>query len=92
MPQFTFLDYEDYAGEFEKAFTGGKPSFDMISRKIQYHNENTNENLTIIPGKDNTSIADYVWLPLRFIEPDEEHLFGVVFIEWRDSWSLDEYI
>lgn len=34
--------------------------------------------------KDNTSIADYVWLPLRF-EDD------MVFIDWKDSWSLDDY-
>lgn len=32
----------------------------------------------------NTSIADYVWLPLRF---DGE----MVYIDWKDSWSLDEY-
>lgn len=39
----------------------------------------------------NTSIADYVWLPLRFVEPDEAHLLGQVLIEWKDTWSLEEY-
>ena len=33
----------------------------------------------------NTSIANYVWLPLKFRED------GMVLIEWRDSWSLDEF-
>jgi len=32
----------------------------------------------------NTSIADYVWLPLRF---EGE----MVYIDWKDRWSLDEY-
>ncbi len=31
-----------------------------------------------------TSIADYVWLPIRF-EGDVAHL------DWRDEWSLDEF-
>lgn len=33
---------------------------------------------------ENTSIADYVWLPLRF---EGE----MVYLDWRDEWSLDEY-
>ena len=33
---------------------------------------------------ENTSIADYVWLPLRF---EGE----MVWIDWKDQWSLDEY-
>ena len=32
----------------------------------------------------NTSVADYVWLPLRF-DGDK------VIIEWRDEWSPEEY-
>lgn len=34
--------------------------------------------------EDNTSIADYVWLPLRF---DGE----MVYIDWKEEWSLDDY-
>lgn len=48
--------------------------------------------MTVTPDcKDNTSISDYVWLPLRFVEPNEEHPNGMVYIDWRDQWSLDEY-
>lgn len=32
----------------------------------------------------NTSVADYVWLPVLFKN-------GVPVIEWKDSWSLDDY-
>ena len=32
----------------------------------------------------NTSIADYVWLPLEF---DEEK----VSIKWQDEWRLEDY-
>lgn len=39
----------------------------------------------------NTAIADYVWLPLRFTEPDANHPHGQVLIDWRDEWSLDEF-
>lgn len=38
-----------------------------------------------------TSIADYVWLPLKFTEPDEEHPYGQVQIEWRDEWRIEDY-
>ena len=45
------------------------------------------------PGdrQTNTSEADYVWLPLRFTEPCAEYLDGMVRIDWRDEWSLDEF-
>lgn len=32
----------------------------------------------------NTSIADYVWLPLRF-EGD------TVCIDWKDEWKIEDY-
>lgn len=40
---------------------------------------------------ENTSIADYVWLPLRFVEPDTAYPHGQVLIDWRGEWSLDEF-
>ena len=39
----------------------------------------------------NTSMSDYVWLPLRFQEPDSEHPHGMVYIDWLDEWSLEDY-
>jgi hypothetical protein len=39
----------------------------------------------------NTSVADYVWLPLRFEEPDEKHPLGMVYIDWIDEWCIEDY-
>lgn len=36
-----------------------------------------------------TSKADYVWLPLRFVEPCEEYQEGMVFIDWKDEWRIE---
>ena len=42
-------------------------------------------------GRDNTSIANYVWLPLRFEEPSAEHLNGMVYLDWHDEWRIEDY-
>ncbi|MDO5349995.1 MAG: family 43 glycosylhydrolase [Lachnospiraceae bacterium] len=39
----------------------------------------------------NTCMADYVWLPLRFQEPDEKHPLGMVYIDWKDEWKIEDY-
>ena len=36
------------------------------------------------PVIENTSISEYVWLPLRF---DGE----MVYIDWKDEWRIEEY-
>ena len=33
----------------------------------------------------NTSLADYVWLPVKFVD-------GVPKIEWLDEWTVEELI
>lgn len=38
----------------------------------------------------NTSISDYVWLPLRLEMPDDAHPHGRVLIDWKDSWCVEE--
>ena len=62
---------------FEKIFTGRENEFDFSKMGE--------------PAVENTSIADYVWLPLRFTEPDEEHPDGMVYIDWLDSWKIEDY-
>ena len=32
----------------------------------------------------NTSIAEYVWLPIRF-EDD------MVFVDWKEEWRIEDY-
>ena len=41
-------------------------------------------DLAVVLAEADTSIADYVWLPLRF-EGD------MVFIDWRDEWRVEDY-
>ena len=42
-------------------------------------------------SRDNTSISDYVWLPLRFEEPSAEHPNGMVYMDWHDEWRIEDY-
>jgi hypothetical protein len=59
---------------FGKLFTGGKISKDEM------------QSLKDVLGAAavNTSVASYVWLPIRF-DGDRPS------IEWRDEWSLSEF-
>lgn len=41
--------------------------------------------------KTNTSMSDYVWLPLRFTEPDGEHPAGRVQIDWLEEWRIEDF-
>ena len=70
LPEYMDKLYEVYREMFEAIFRDGGKNFDF-SRMGE-------------PVIENTSIADYVWLPLRF---DGEN----VIIDWKDQWSLDEY-
>jgi Glycosyl hydrolases family 43. len=38
-----------------------------------------------------TSVSDYVWLPLRFEEPTAENPGGKVLIDWLDEWRIEDY-
>lgn len=68
LPQAMDKEYEAYRDMFISFFTGSE--FDM-SRMGE-------------PVIENTSIADYVWLPLRF---DGE----MVYIDWLDEWRIEDY-
>lgn len=73
IPDHTEYAYEEYAPLFERAFSQHDPA---AAAEL---GERFGEG-----GRRNTSIADYVWLPLRF--EGERPV-----IEWKDSWSLDDY-
>lgn len=70
LPEAMDKQYPVYKEMFEAIFGGQGDSFDF-SRMGE-------------PVVENTSIADYVWLPLRFEE-------DMVYIDWKDKWSLDDY-
>lgn len=81
LPEHMDLKYEEYAAFFELMFDpdGDKSRLEELRKKFP------------ADTGDNTSIADYVWLPLRFAEPDAEHPFGMVYIDWLDEWRLEDY-
>lgn len=88
LPQQYFLQYTDYADCFEAMFDkdcGKRVDWSKAMEKTAQHNIQTGESVLFSPEcKDNTSIADYVWLPIRF--EGERPI-----IDWRDEWSLSEY-
>ncbi len=67
--------YEDYARMFELLFS--MDDHKTVMKLAQDMGD-------ILNKKDNTSIADYVWLPVRF--EGERPV-----IDWKDSWKLDDY-
>lgn len=68
LPNEMDKQYEVYAEMYEAIFTG--QSFDK-SRLGE-------------PIVENTSIADYVWLPIRF---DGD----MAYIDWKDEWRIEDY-
>ncbi|MBS4456010.1 hypothetical protein [Tuanshanicoccus lijuaniae] len=70
LPNEMHRPYNVYQEMFEEIFQGREDEFDF-SKMGDYPVEYT-------------SIADYVWLPIRF--EDEK-----VFIDWHDEWTLEDY-
>lgn len=73
--------YEDYAGIYEIIFNPAADKSELVRIQKEYP----------VEAGDNTSIADYVWLPLRFAEPDFGHPHGMVYIDWMDEWRIEDY-
>ncbi len=94
LPGLQILEYEDYARNYEAMFDKemGKVDWEPMKKKVAAHNARTGEKVVFTPEKrDNTSIADYVWLPLRFVKPCEAYPDGMVLIDWKDKWRLEDY-
>lgn len=74
VPEHMDLKYEEYKNIFEKVF---HPEFDGPI------------NMDSLPKmkegqiSENTSIADYVWLPLKFDGTQ-------VYIDWMDEWKIED--
>lgn len=71
VPDHLEYDYEEYKREYENKFSEEGNGF--------WNMERFGEDST-----RNTSISDYVWLPIRF---DGE----MAYIDWRDEWKIEEY-
>lgn len=78
-PNLTHLNYEDYADNFEAIFnpdSGKKMDWSIVEQKNKEHG--------IIENIENTDIADYVWLPIQFV--DDKPV-----IVWKDLWRLEDF-
>lgn len=93
-PNAMDIPYEFYARYFEARFSGRLAEEDtesfMKKLVVEYHlSEESIEQ--VFDGKRDTSISEYVWLPLRFEEPSVEHPHGMVYMDWVDEWKLEDY-
>lgn len=70
LPREMHRDYKVYREMFRSQFDADAPDFD--------------ETLMGELAVENTSIADYVWLPIRF---DGE----MAYIDWKDEWKIEDY-
>ena len=48
-------------------------------------------DMTMRDEERDTSRSTYVWLPLRFVEPCDEYPNGMVLIDWKDEWRIEDY-
>ena len=93
-PDAMDVPYGFYAELIERMFSGNSDmsSFEEYMAKLA-------EKYEIMPEVAakasnmvrDTSIADYVWLPLRFVEPCVKFPDGMVLIEWKDEWRIEDY-
>ena len=78
LPNQMDMKYEEYAAMFEAMFSGRLSPEELEAMRKQRMENGEDDTV------ENTSIADYVWLPLRF-EGDR------VFIDWLDEWRIEDY-
>lgn len=82
------LDAAVYQEIYEAAFTGRREEIMAIAARHHLPQKNL---LRIFGDANRNTSADYVWLPMKFTEPDEAHPDGQVTIPWRDAWSPAEF-
>ena len=83
------LEYEVYGKMFDATFSGDTEYVKQTAAELGLDEE----KIAVIFGDAhrNTSIADYVWLPLKFEEPSEAYPHGRVQIEWLDEWRIGDF-
>lgn len=84
LPKEMDKKYELYSKAYEISFNP-----DMDKKELDNLKKEGFEQILDVDA--NTSIADYVWLPLRFIEPCSEYPLGMVIIDWKDEWRIEDY-
>lgn len=77
VPDRMDLEYETYKKYYEFAFSPDEKEREKVKK--------LNVDMAAIDDSiRNTSISDYVWLPIRF-EGD------MVYIDWLDEWRIEDY-
>lgn len=83
------IPYAFYGKLYELIFTGQRKKMGELAAQFGIGPEK------VMPvfgaPRRNTSVADYVWLPLRFVEPCEEYPNGMVLVDWKDEWRIEDY-
>lgn len=74
LPEEMKLKYSEYGEAFKKLHCDGLNFDDLSENEMSFFKD----------LRRNTSIADYVWLPLVF-EDD------MVYIDWKDDWKIEDY-
>lgn len=89
VPDHMDLEYEVYGKMFDATFSGDTEYVKQTAAELGLDEE----KIAVIFGdaQRNTSIADYVWLPLKFEEPSEAYPHGRVQIEWFDEWRIEDF-
>ena len=93
-PEYTDVPYDIYAYAIEQAASGMIPPEKVMGgmmEKAAACGLSAERLAKVLKSAQNTSIADYVWLPLRFVEPCEEYPDGMVLIDWLDEWRIEDY-
>ena len=81
LPEHMDAKYEEYKEMYELMFCPDADEDKLRELRKKFPEDE----------RTNTSIADYVWLPLRFIEPCKEYPMGMVFLDWKDEWRIEDY-
>lgn len=92
-PNATHVPY-DFAEEFfSNAFNGSMPREARKGYRKQLEEKYglTGEKRPPEDRETDTSEATYVWLPLRFVDPSPEYPHGMVFVDWKDEWRIEDY-
>ena len=77
------VPYPFYEKLFDFLFTGQNEKLPALFSKYGLTSDEVKE--IFYDTKRNTSVADYVWLPIVFDKDDKPT------IPWLDSWSLDDF-
>jgi hypothetical protein len=76
LPDKMDLGYDLLATIFEAIFSGHMEKLRGM--------KDTGNVRELLEMRNNTSIADYVWLPIRFDG-------GMPYIDWKDEWRIEDY-